>query len=286
MHVRRCRRKADEPSSMPPSSSSSPSLPSSSLLISSSSAPSSSSSSTSSSSTSGSAPSSMSGVTGSWERGVALLDASYGTVFRDLLNLKCEKEELEGGVGVILRIIELLDFWETRLGGRRVDVDAWRLRLQVGLITQRDSDATCRRRGLGNVFSTRTSPVLHDAYSISTHHTINSPSLVTLVTFTCRCQRIWTFNSILVPTSSESSEQTQQTLLEVMGNFLLSHKFVFCLFGDSSESCISTRLGKMQNPERSRGSSIPSYSRDLPLQVPTANGDSRLTSPTVTDPAL
>jgi hypothetical protein len=44
------------------------------------------------------------------------LDASYGTVFRDLLNLKCEKEELEGGVGVIMRIIEFLAFgrrdWE------------------------------------------------------------------------------------------------------------------------------------------------------------------------------
>ncbi|PMD13191.1 hypothetical protein NA56DRAFT_444603 [Hyaloscypha hepaticicola] len=114
MHGGRCRRNADEPSSMPPSSSSSPSLPSSSLLISSSSAPSSSSSSTSSSSTSGSgsAPSSTSGVTGVWEGGVALLDASYGTVFRDLLNLKCEKEELDGGVGVILRIIEFLAFWE------------------------------------------------------------------------------------------------------------------------------------------------------------------------------
>ena len=102
MHARRCRRSADKPSSMPPSSSS-PSFPSSSMLLpSSSSAPSSSSSSTSSSSISGSAPSSTRGVTGVWEGGVALFDASYGAVLRDLLNLKCEKDELEGGVGVIL----------------------------------------------------------------------------------------------------------------------------------------------------------------------------------------
>jgi hypothetical protein len=37
---------------------------------------------------------------GVWVGGVALLDASYGTAFRDLLNLKCAKEEVEGGVGV------------------------------------------------------------------------------------------------------------------------------------------------------------------------------------------
>lgn len=60
-----------------------------------------------------------------------MLDASYGTVFRDLLNLKCEKEELDGGVGVILRIIEFLAFWETRLGVQRGDVGAWKLRLLV-----------------------------------------------------------------------------------------------------------------------------------------------------------
>ena len=40
-------------------------------------------------------------MTGVCETGVALFDASYGTVFRGLLNLKGEKEELEGGVGVI-----------------------------------------------------------------------------------------------------------------------------------------------------------------------------------------
>jgi hypothetical protein len=130
---------------MPPSSSSSPSLPSSSLLISSSSAPSSSSSSTSSSPTSWSVPSSTSGVTGVWEGGVALLDASYGTVFRDLLNLKCVKVELEGGVGVILRIIEFLVIWETRLELSARYIYAWRLRLTLltELITQRASDAAC-----------------------------------------------------------------------------------------------------------------------------------------------
>ena len=53
-----------------------------------------------------------------------MLDASYGAVFRDLLNLKCVKVELEGGVGVILRIIYFLVFWETRLGVQRGDVDA------------------------------------------------------------------------------------------------------------------------------------------------------------------
>jgi hypothetical protein len=40
---------------------------------------------------------------GVWVGGVALLDASYGTAFRDLLNLKWAKEEVEGGVGVILQ---------------------------------------------------------------------------------------------------------------------------------------------------------------------------------------
>lgn len=47
-------------------------------------------------------------MTGVWEGGVALFDASYGTVFRDLLNLKCEKDELDGGVGVILWSREFL----------------------------------------------------------------------------------------------------------------------------------------------------------------------------------
>ena len=61
-----------------------------------------------------------------------MLDASYGAVFRDLLNLKCVKVELEGGVGVILRIIYFLVFWETRLGVQRGDVDAWMLRLRYG----------------------------------------------------------------------------------------------------------------------------------------------------------
>ncbi|PMD28998.1 hypothetical protein L207DRAFT_263780 [Hyaloscypha variabilis F] len=101
---------------MPPSSSSSPSFPSSSIsLPSSSSAPSSSSSSSgSSSSISWSAPSSTRGVTGVCEGGVALFEASYGTVFRGLRNLKGEKEELEGGVGVISLEFEFRDVFGRR----------------------------------------------------------------------------------------------------------------------------------------------------------------------------
>jgi hypothetical protein len=73
------------------------------------------------------------------------LDASYGTVFRDLLNLKCVKVELEGGVGVILRIIEFLVIWETRLELSARYIYAWSLRLTLltELITQRASDAAC-----------------------------------------------------------------------------------------------------------------------------------------------
>ena len=58
---------------------------------------------------------------GVWVDGVALLDASYGTAFRDLLNLKWAKEEVEGGVGVgviLQRGRERENFWcfgETRL---------------------------------------------------------------------------------------------------------------------------------------------------------------------------
>lgn len=79
---------------------------------------------------------------GVWAGGVALFDASYGTAIRDLLNLKCANEELEGGVGVILQRGEFLVFWGDATGARGRHGKRGRLRSEAaGGVNSGDSDA-------------------------------------------------------------------------------------------------------------------------------------------------